>query len=188
MFSELVPVAVHQAMAAYDLRKTEITQAEIGRLRESTQVLNSVLASLNLPAAIEVTDGDTLPPSLMEKGEKVKELGGMDELEKLISDLPELLKRNRDILDESDRMLNEEKQADDSLRQQFKEKWTRTPSEKLTEMFRSNSAKYREIITNAEKVCSILLTVLIFFKYFNTCRLIELLKKNWQQIGKEYFY
>ncbi|KAI4457578.1 pcd6 interacting protein-related [Holotrichia oblita] len=151
LFSELVPVAVHQAMAAYDVRKTEITQAEIGRLRESTQVLNSVLASLNLPAAIEVTDGDTLPPSLLEKGEKVKELGGMDVLEKLINDLPELLKRNRDILDETDRMLNEEKQADDSLRQQFKEKWTRTPSEKLTEMFRANSTKYREIIINAEK-------------------------------------
>lgn len=87
-------------MAAYDLRKSEITQAEIGRLRESTQVLNSVLASLNLPAAIEVTDGDTLPPSLLEKSEKVKGLGGIIELEKLINDLPELLKRNRDILDE----------------------------------------------------------------------------------------
>ncbi|GJQ69171.1 putative programmed cell death 6-interacting protein [Trypoxylus dichotomus] len=151
LFSELVPVVVHQAMAAYDLRKSEITQTEIGRLRESTQVLNSVLASLNLPAAIEVTDGDGLPPSMLEKAEKVKELGGISELEKLINDLPELLKRNKDILDESDRMLNEEKQADESLRQQFKEKWTRTPSDKLTEMFRSNSAKYREIITNAEK-------------------------------------
>lgn len=31
---------VHQALAAYEVRKTEIVNAEISRLRESTQVLN----------------------------------------------------------------------------------------------------------------------------------------------------
>ncbi|XP_068909383.1 programmed cell death 6-interacting protein [Tenebrio molitor] len=150
LFSELVPVAVHQALAAYDVRKTEIVNAEIGRLRESTTTLNGILASLNLPAAIEVMDGSSgLPPSILEKANAVSQLGGIQELEKMIRELPDALKRNQDILDETDRMLNEEKQADDSLRQQFKERWTRTPSDKLNEMFRSNATKYRQIINNA---------------------------------------
>lgn len=40
LFGELVPVAVHQAMASYDLRKTEIVNTEITQLRESTQEMN----------------------------------------------------------------------------------------------------------------------------------------------------
>lgn len=149
LFADLVPVALHQAVAAADARKNEIVNGEVMRLREATQNLNGVLASLNLPAAIEITSGNALPQSLLDKARDIREKGGIESLRTLITDLPESLKRNQEILDECDRMLNEESEADTRLRTQFKEKWTRTPSEKLTEMFRSNANKYREIIRNA---------------------------------------
>ncbi|KAJ6638328.1 Programmed cell death 6-interacting protein [Pseudolycoriella hygida] len=148
LFEKLVPVALHQAMTACETRKNEFVNSEIMKLRESTQMLNSILASLNLPAAIEVNKGCVLPPSLLEKAEDVRKKGGIEYIRSLITELPELLKRNREILDVTDRMLDEEAQSDKELREQFKQ-LTRTPSDKLTVNFRSNAAKYREIINNA---------------------------------------
>ena len=40
LFAKLVPMAVHQALQAYDSRKAEIINFEVGRLREGTQLMN----------------------------------------------------------------------------------------------------------------------------------------------------
>jgi programmed cell death 6-interacting protein len=64
-------------------------------------MFDRILASLNLPAAIEVMDGSSgLPPSILEKANAVSQLGGIQALEKMIRELPDALKRNQDILDE----------------------------------------------------------------------------------------
>lgn len=59
-----------------------------------------MLASLNLPAAIEDLSGAKIPASVMEKAVKLREMGGIQHLNKLMTELPELLQRNREILDE----------------------------------------------------------------------------------------
>lgn len=63
-------------------------------------LLVSVLASLNLPAAIEDLSGQTIPKSLLDKSAAVNEKGGLNAIDVLMQELPELLQRNREILDE----------------------------------------------------------------------------------------
>ena len=63
-------------------------------------IFNSVLASLNLPAAIEDTSGTEVPQSLLDKAAYVRKEGGITALETAMNELPELLQRNKDILDE----------------------------------------------------------------------------------------
>ena len=146
LFEGLTPVVVHQALAAWDVRKIEIVNTEVGRIREANQILNGVLASLNLPAALEESAGESLPQSLKDKARVVRQAGGIDKLRGLINDLPSLLERNREILDEAERLITEEKDSDDQLRAQFKDRWNRTASNKLTESFTTNITKYRLIL------------------------------------------
>ncbi|KAK7601370.1 hypothetical protein V9T40_008811 [Parthenolecanium corni] len=155
LFRDLMPVAIHQALAAYDVRKTDLMNMEVNKLRESTQLLNSVLASLNLPAALEDTNGVTVPPSLLEKSEAVRREGGVDKIDSMIRELPDLLKCNQEILDATAEMLQEEKQSDDELRAQFREKWKRSESEKLTGSIRSNLDMYKQMIATAVNADSV---------------------------------
>ncbi|XP_051162440.1 programmed cell death 6-interacting protein isoform X2 [Leptopilina boulardi] len=149
LFEQLLPVSVYHSISSYETRRSEVVNGEISKLREMTQILNGVLANLNLPAAIEDTSGIDVPQSLIDKAAFVKTEGGITALEAAMNELPELLKRNEDILNETERMLNEERESDEHLRTQFKERWTRIPSTRLTEQFVMNAQKYRGIINNA---------------------------------------
>lgn len=59
-----------------------------------------LLASKNLPAAIEDTGGNELPESIREKANVVKTQGGVGTVETKLYALPELLQRNKEILTE----------------------------------------------------------------------------------------
>lgn len=55
---------------------------------------------MNLPAAIEDTSGTAIPQSLLDKALRVRESGGIKTLEVSMRELPDLLQRNKELLDE----------------------------------------------------------------------------------------
>ncbi|KPM05314.1 programmed cell death 6-interacting protein-like protein [Sarcoptes scabiei] len=130
-------------------RKQDLVNAEIASIRDMNATLAGILASLNLPAAIEDTKGVEVPKSILEKAAAMREKGGVDEVKRLINELPELLRRNKEILDEIERSLNSEEETDTKLKTQFKDKWTRSASNKLNQTWRSHIVKYRGIIEKA---------------------------------------
>jgi len=173
LFESLVPVAIQNALSAFEARKTEVVNVETGRLREYTQLLNAQLASLNLPAALDdVLNHEKCPESIRQKSSKVKACGGSVSIQTKITELPSLYSRNDEILNETERILKEEKSTDDNLRAQFKEKWTRLASEKLTTPLSQEIGKYRSILQNALSADN-----LVKSKFENNKHGIDLLSK-----------
>ncbi|CAF3334153.1 unnamed protein product [Rotaria socialis] len=180
LFASLVPIALNNALASFNSKRAEIMNIEINRLREATNVLNAFLASLNLPAAIEDRGGREIPPSVIEKANQIKRQGGINTLEKMFNELPTSLTRNKEILDETIRILDDEERGDTELRNQFKERWTRTVSSTLTVPLRSEAKKYMDIIQNAINADKI-----VQEKYRMNRDSIVLLSKQTHEIANE---
>uniref|UniRef100_A0A8C6T5R6 Programmed cell death 6-interacting protein n=1 Tax=Neogobius melanostomus TaxID=47308 RepID=A0A8C6T5R6_9GOBI len=172
LFEKMVPMAVQQSMSIYNQRKAETVNRLVGTMREATNLCNGVLASLNLPAALEDLSGDSIPQSIIEKSHAIIQQGGLQSVEQLIKDLPELLTRNREILDESLKMLDDEETTDNELRSKFTQRWNRTPSGDLYKPLRTEGANYRNVLDKAVQADHVVRD------RFNThCEMIALLCK-----------
>uniref|UniRef100_A0A8C3AFJ0 Programmed cell death 6-interacting protein n=1 Tax=Cyclopterus lumpus TaxID=8103 RepID=A0A8C3AFJ0_CYCLU len=172
LFEKMVPMVVQQSMSVYTQRKAETVNRLVGTMRETTNLCNGVLASLNLPAALEDLSGDSIPQSIAEKARAVVQLGGLQSIEQLIKDLPELLTRNREILDESLKMLDDEETTDSDLRTKFNQRWNRTPSGDLYKPLRAEGANFRNILDKAVQADQV-----VRDRYTTHCDMIALLCK-----------
>lgn len=174
LFESLIPVSVQNALSIFESRKNGYINSDVGRMREYTQLLNACLATLNLPAALDdVTKYEKCPNSIREKSSKVKVSGGITALRAKSNELPNLYKRNEEILNETSRILNDEKETDNKIRNQFGVKWTRVPSEQLTVPLIQELGKYRGILNTAANADGI-----VRKKFGENARGIELLSMN----------
>ncbi len=112
----------------------------------------SALSTWNLPAAIEdVSSSSKIPQSILDKSQVIKDKGGIGKINSLMTQIPNLLQINQDILNETKRLLIDEENSDNELRNQMREKWTRTPSKQLTEYLHSEIKQYEQIMATAIK-------------------------------------
>nr|XP_022341805.1 uncharacterized protein LOC111135768 isoform X3 [Crassostrea virginica] len=158
-----------------EIQKRQILKDEIRRLEEQPEKMNSTLASLNLPAALEdFSDRQEVPQSLIDIAQKIKNMGGIKFLSKQMTDLTELLQKNKDILNECIEMIDDEEKSDQGLQEKFKDKWTRTSSDKLNQQFREENMKLLQTVEAAyDTYNSVLLK-----KYEKHSKIIELLSKS----------
>ncbi|KAL4629391.1 programmed cell death 6-interacting protein isoform X3 [Arapaima gigas] len=172
LFEKMVPMVVQQSLSAYNQRKADTVNRLISTMREATNLCNGVLASLNLPAALEDLSGDSVPQSILEKSRAVIQQGGLQSIEQLIKELPELLQRNREILDESLKMLDNEESTDSELRAKFSQRWSRTPSGDLYKPLRAEGTNYRNVLDKAVQADQV-----VRERYDAHCEMIALLCK-----------
>ncbi len=117
-------------------------------------MISSALSTWNLPASIEDVGNagsNKVPQSLLEKSQTLREKGGITQIDRLMSDLPMLLQRNTEILNETRRILEDEEKSDTELKTQLKEKWSRTPSKQLNESLFNEIKQYEQMAENAIK-------------------------------------
>lgn len=99
---------------------------------------------------IDIFKGHTLPQSILDKAIYIQNQGGIKSLNTKIDKSTETLEKIKKNWINCDYLLNEENMEDARLREQFKEKWTLKPFEKMCEIFRTNSRKYRKLIQKAK--------------------------------------
>uniref|UniRef100_A0A1B6GMD2 BRO1 domain-containing protein n=1 Tax=Cuerna arida TaxID=1464854 RepID=A0A1B6GMD2_9HEMI len=153
LFENLMPLTAYQSLiTAHDNHKNELINSEVTKLHDATNLINSKLVFFNLPTALdEFSIDQVLSESLVKKSKDVRDFGGIYAIDNMLRELPKLLMRNMEIVNETERMMNEEKLLDDQLRDRFKTKWNRIPSEELTKTFKLNLQNYRNIIDNASR-------------------------------------
>ncbi|KAJ8291105.1 hypothetical protein GJAV_G00021460 [Gymnothorax javanicus] len=156
LFEKMVPMAVQLSLSIFKQRKAETVKQLIGTMREATSMCSGLLVSLNLPAGLEDFSGDSIPPSILEKSRSLIQQGGQASIEQLIKNLPDMLQRNKEILDESLRVLDVEEATDNELRAKFGQRWNRKPSGELFKPLRAEGLNFRAMLDKAAQADNLL--------------------------------
>uniref|UniRef100_A0A671U380 Programmed cell death 6-interacting protein n=1 Tax=Sparus aurata TaxID=8175 RepID=A0A671U380_SPAAU len=150
-------------------RQHSLTRVE----RQKTNYLHLSMSQVRKNrTALEDLSGDSIPQSIAEKARSIVQQGGLQSVEQLIRDLPELLTRNREILDESLKMLDDEETTDNELRTKFNQRWNRTPSGDLYKPLRAEGTNFRNILDKAVQADQV-----VKDRYNTHCDMIALLCK-----------
>lgn len=132
-FSRLVPAKVHEDAKLFEGRVGELLHQASEAAREDTARLNGMLASMGLPASIQVLQKDTgLPPKLWGEVREVQLKGGIQAIAEAQDRVMQAAAGCAQIHAEIKRKLTEEHKEDEDMRARFGVRWNRRPSPQIT--------------------------------------------------------
>ncbi|KAJ2701669.1 pH-response regulator protein palA/rim20 [Coemansia sp. IMI 209128] len=154
LFKGLVPFVIHQAASLYEDRKDQLVAKDlIISLDELTADCESVLNSLNLPHALDAIQKPVgLPPNILVGADEIKSEGGFIGLKRLLDNAIVSNTAAANLLAAAETALNEEAHEDLRVRQGAgagSPRARRAESSELTNTFRAEVAKYRDIVNKA---------------------------------------
>ncbi|KAJ1997473.1 pH-response regulator protein palA/rim20, partial [Coemansia sp. S85] len=154
LFKGLVPFVIHQAASLYEDRKDQLVAKDlIISLDELTADCESVLNSLNLPHALDAIQKPVgLPPNILVGADEIKSEGGFIGLKRLLDNAIASNTAAANLLAAAETALNEEAHEDLRVRQGAgagSHRARRAESSELTNTFRAEVAKYRDIVNKA---------------------------------------
>ncbi|CAH8536533.1 unnamed protein product [Heterobilharzia americana] len=156
-FVDLLPVAVTEALNTAKGVRASLVEGEVCRLREASTKLNEILASYNLPAALQLTGSAVIPDTLLTKAACIRRDGGAGKLYEQLTSIPECVQRNKEIIQAEQTSLDSEEASDNNLRAQYGECWRRKRSSELTMAWRSDIQKCLNLLEQTTKTDASLL-------------------------------
>ncbi|KAJ2851452.1 pH-response regulator protein palA/rim20 [Coemansia brasiliensis] len=156
LFKGLVPFVIHQAASLYEDRKDQLVNKDlISAIDELTADCESVLNSLNLPHALEAIQKPIgLPPSILVGADEIRSEGGFIGIKRLLDTAIASNAKATEQLDAAESALNEEAREDQRVRQGAaldERRASRVESAELTNKFRAEIAKYRDVVQRARE-------------------------------------
>ncbi|KAJ1858851.1 pH-response regulator protein palA/rim20 [Coemansia sp. RSA 1822] len=156
LFKGLVPFVIHQAASLYEDRKDQLVNKDlITALDELTADCESVLNSLNMPHALEAIKKPIgLPPNILVGADEIRSDGGYIGIKRLLDSAIVSNTRANELLGAAEKALNDEAQEDQRVQQRVPKggrQTKRVESAELTNKFRAEIAKYRDVINRARE-------------------------------------
>lgn len=125
------------------------------------------------------SDWESLSEFVNEKAKAACQPGGVVTIQELITSIRILIERNKDILDQAEKILQEEKLSDDRFKAQYRDRWNREPSYVLTAGVTSNLSESRKQLESASKWDSIVIA-----KFENHRHEIRLPSRSQEELDK----
>ncbi|KAJ1849201.1 pH-response regulator protein palA/rim20, partial [Coemansia sp. RSA 2708] len=153
LFKGLVPFVIHQAASLYEDRKDQLVNKDlITALDELTADCESVLNSLNLPHALEAIQKPIgLPPNILIGADEIRSEGGYIGIKRLLDTALASNAHATELLATAEKALSDEAREDTQVRQSTTKDVERLESADLTNKFRAEIAKYRDVLQRARE-------------------------------------